>query len=112
MSTNYVSHVFSRLVADEEPVCIYAVGLLARAMDNQDIAASFREKNNQLVPLLLKRLHSYRKERVGSKGERINGENGSQDLSRPFAEFGKEAMVNGSHAVTPTKSDVRDLYVL
>ena len=86
------------------------MGLLARAMDNQDIAASFREKNNQLVPLLLTRLHRYRKEKVVPKGDRINGENASHDLSRPFAEFGKGAMVNGAHVVTPTKSDVRDFY--
>ena len=70
-------------------------------MDNQDIAASFREKNNQLVPVLLARLHRYRKEKTGE-----NGTEGSVNLSRPFAEFGKDAEVNGTALGTPTKNDV------
>ena len=81
-------------------------------MDNQDIAASFRDKNNQLVPLLLARLHRYRKENVGGGGgggeEATDGEGGGgRDLlSRPFAEFGKEnRLSNGSHAGTPTKNE-------
>ena len=81
-------------------------------MDNQDIAASFRDKNNQLVPLLLARLHRYRKENGGGGGEEGTdceggGEGGGRDLlSRPFAEFGKEnRLSNGSHAGTPTKNE-------
>ena len=93
--------------AEEEPVCVYAVGLLARAMDNQDIAASFREKNNQLVPVLLSRLHRYRSEKAASHGAAVNGDLESRDLSRPFAEFGNvNAAVNGDHASTPTKNEV------
>ena len=71
-------------------------------MDNQDIAASFREKNNQLVPVLLARLHRYRKEKTGE-----NGAEGSLDLSRPFAEFSKDTLVNGTPHRTPSKSEVR-----
>ena len=101
-------YVLCFLTSDEEPVCVYAVGLLARAMDNQDIAASFRDKNNQLVPVLLSRLHRYRTEKGGANGERMNGDHGSQDLSRPFAEFGKDSFpINGANGGTPTKNEVR-----
>ncbi|KAG7478171.1 hypothetical protein MATL_G00077550 [Megalops atlanticus] len=40
----------------EEPLRIYATGLLAGAMENQDIAANYREENSVLVPLMLRRL--------------------------------------------------------
>lgn len=33
----------------EEPLRIYATGLLAGAMENQDIAANYREENSVLV---------------------------------------------------------------
>lgn len=33
----------------ERPLCVYATGLLARAMSNQEVAANYREENAQLV---------------------------------------------------------------
>lgn len=33
----------------EQPLRIYSVGLLAGAMENQDIAANYREENSVLV---------------------------------------------------------------
>lgn len=33
----------------ERPLNVYATGLLARAMSNQEVAASYREQNSQLV---------------------------------------------------------------
>ena len=39
---------------------------------------------------------------------RMNGDHGSQDLSRPFAEFGKDSFpINGANGGTPTKNEVR-----
>ncbi|KAM7401544.1 hypothetical protein PAMP_016851 [Pampus punctatissimus] len=40
----------------ERPLCVYATGLLARAMSNQEVAASYREENAQLVPIMIQRL--------------------------------------------------------
>lgn len=40
-----------------EPLRSYATGLLAFAMESQDIAAVFREENATLVPCMLRRLH-------------------------------------------------------
>lgn len=34
------------------PLSVYATGLLARAMSNQEVAASYREDNAQLVGLV------------------------------------------------------------
>uniref|UniRef100_A0A3P9BRH5 DDB1- and CUL4-associated factor 1 n=1 Tax=Maylandia zebra TaxID=106582 RepID=A0A3P9BRH5_9CICH len=33
----------------ERPLCVYATGLLARAMSNQEVAANYREENAQLL---------------------------------------------------------------
>lgn len=37
----------------EQTLRIYATGLLAGAMENQDIAANYREENSVLVSVLL-----------------------------------------------------------
>ncbi|XP_034442578.1 DDB1- and CUL4-associated factor 1-like [Hippoglossus hippoglossus] len=40
----------------ERPLCVYATGLLARAMSNQEVAAGYRPSNLQLVPMMILRL--------------------------------------------------------
>uniref|UniRef100_A0A8C9TBQ6 DDB1- and CUL4-associated factor 1 n=1 Tax=Scleropages formosus TaxID=113540 RepID=A0A8C9TBQ6_SCLFO len=51
-----VEKLFEWAQGAEQPLRIYATGLLAGAMENQDIAANYREENSQLVPLMLRRL--------------------------------------------------------
>ncbi|XP_034557902.1 DDB1- and CUL4-associated factor 1-like isoform X3 [Notolabrus celidotus] len=46
----------------ERPLCVYSTGLLARAMSDQEVAVNNREKNAQLVPLMIQRLHELQKE--------------------------------------------------
>ncbi|XP_056293219.1 DDB1- and CUL4-associated factor 1-like isoform X2 [Pseudoliparis swirei] len=41
----------------ERPLCVFAAGLLARAMSNQEVAVSYREENALLVPIMIQRLH-------------------------------------------------------
>ena len=41
--------LFSWAREAERPLCTYATGLLARAMENQEIAANYREENSALV---------------------------------------------------------------
>lgn len=41
--------MFSWAQEAEQPLCVYATGLLARAMSNQEVAANYREENAQLV---------------------------------------------------------------
>uniref|UniRef100_A0AAZ3QAT9 LisH domain-containing protein n=1 Tax=Oncorhynchus tshawytscha TaxID=74940 RepID=A0AAZ3QAT9_ONCTS len=51
-----VEKLFKWAQEAEQPLCIYATGLLARAMENQEIATNYREDNSKLVPLMLMRL--------------------------------------------------------
>lgn len=41
----------------EDPLSSYATGLLAAAMEVQDIAVGFREQNTRMITIMLKRLH-------------------------------------------------------
>uniref|UniRef100_A0A3Q4GMH6 DDB1 and CUL4 associated factor 1 n=1 Tax=Neolamprologus brichardi TaxID=32507 RepID=A0A3Q4GMH6_NEOBR len=50
----------------ERPLCVYATGLLARAMSNQEVAANYREENAQLVPVMIKRLHELQSQQATS----------------------------------------------
>ncbi|KAL4655686.1 protein VPRBP-like [Arapaima gigas] len=62
-----VEKLFEWAQGAEQPLRIYATGLLAGAMENQDIAANYREENSQLVPLMLRRLRElYDKEAQSS----------------------------------------------
>uniref|UniRef100_A0A672Z847 DDB1- and CUL4-associated factor 1 n=1 Tax=Sphaeramia orbicularis TaxID=375764 RepID=A0A672Z847_9TELE len=50
----------------ERPLCVYATGLLARAMSSQEVAASYREDNAQLVPVMIRRLRELQCEEAQS----------------------------------------------
>ena len=51
-----IVRLFSWAEKGPEPLQSYAIGLLASAMELQDLAANFREQNAHLAPILLKRL--------------------------------------------------------
>uniref|UniRef100_A0A4W3HJP3 DDB1- and CUL4-associated factor 1 n=1 Tax=Callorhinchus milii TaxID=7868 RepID=A0A4W3HJP3_CALMI len=57
-----VENLFKWAREAEEPLRTYATGLLAGAMENQDIAANYREENSQMVPLMLQRLRDLQKQ--------------------------------------------------
>ncbi|XP_040890661.1 DDB1- and CUL4-associated factor 1-like isoform X2 [Toxotes jaculatrix] len=57
-----VEKLFSWAREAERPMCVYATGLLARAMSNQEVATSYREENAQLVPIMIRRLHELQRE--------------------------------------------------
>uniref|UniRef100_A0A087YIR1 DDB1- and CUL4-associated factor 1 n=1 Tax=Poecilia formosa TaxID=48698 RepID=A0A087YIR1_POEFO len=52
-----VGKLFTWAREAQRPLCIYATGLLAKAMSNQEVATSHKEENAQLVPMMIKRLH-------------------------------------------------------
>ncbi|KAG7493398.1 DDB1-and CUL4-associated factor 1-like isoform X1 [Solea senegalensis] len=52
-----VEKLYSFAREAEPPLCVYATGLLARAMSNQEVAASYKQENAQLVPIMIRRLH-------------------------------------------------------
>lgn len=73
----------------EDPLRSYATGLLAGAMELQDVADKFKEANGTLVPLMLTRLH-----KLKCDYEKENQENTSshshEDNQRHFGIFGQE----------------------
>ncbi|XP_067360198.1 DDB1- and CUL4-associated factor 1-like isoform X2 [Channa argus] len=52
-----IEKLFSWAREAERPLCIYATGLLAKAMSLQEVAANYREQNAQLVAIMIRRLH-------------------------------------------------------
>ena len=56
-----INRLFAWAEKGPEPLQSYATGLLASAMELQDLAANFREQNAHLAPLMLKRLWEIQK---------------------------------------------------
>lgn len=69
---NLIHRLYSWAENSEEPLRSYATGLLAAAMEVQDIAIGFREQNCRLVTVMLKRLHMLQAELLEAK--KLNGE--------------------------------------
>lgn len=69
---NLIHRLYSWAENSEEPLRSYATGLLAAAMEVQDIAIGFREQNSRLVTIMLKRLHILQAEVLEAK--KLNGE--------------------------------------
>ena len=80
-----------------EPLQSYATGLLAVAMDIQDIAtdSDFRARNDKLIPVMLQRLKDFKKESM----EQTQSNEG-QAFKRPFSMFSKTS-------ASPSKSPSR-----
>uniref|UniRef100_A0A7N6B5E6 DDB1- and CUL4-associated factor 1 n=1 Tax=Anabas testudineus TaxID=64144 RepID=A0A7N6B5E6_ANATE len=104
-----IEKLFSWARGAERPLCVYATGLLARAMSNQEVAASYREQNTQLVPIMIQRLHELQTEQarsdfsspetlqdktegedVGAKDEETKGRDG--ESSRPVSKAGPKPL--------------------
>ncbi|KAK9529756.1 hypothetical protein VZT92_013830 [Zoarces viviparus] len=57
-----VEKLFSWAREAEPPLSVFSTGLLARAMSNQEVAASYRDENALLVPIMIQRLHELQTE--------------------------------------------------
>lgn len=77
-----IHRLFSWAEKSIEPLQSYATGLLAAAMEVQDIATGFREQNAKMVPLMLQRLHKLQQRAREDRQVAAN--------SRPFAHFGQD----------------------
>ncbi|KAJ0023407.1 hypothetical protein NQD34_003306 [Periophthalmus magnuspinnatus] len=62
-----VEKLFTWAREAERPLCVYATGLLARAMSSQEVAASYREENSHLVPLMISRLRDLQREEANNQ---------------------------------------------
>lgn len=98
-----IHRLFSWAEKSIEPLQTYATGLLAAAMEVQDIATGFREQNGKMVPLMLQRLHKLQEKALEDRQAAVN--------SRPFAHFGQNrnnSLGESEHKGTPGKRKVRE----
>ncbi|CAL8276837.1 unnamed protein product [Boreogadus saida] len=97
-----VEKLFNWAQEAEQPLRIYATGLLAGAMENQDIAANYREENSVLVPLMLQRLRELQEKEAESKQE-FKRPSPRKSLSQPLLPLDEEA-VDGRFEDVPFRS--------
>ncbi|KAL1021566.1 hypothetical protein UPYG_G00014890 [Umbra pygmaea] len=83
----------------EQPLRIYATGLLAGAMENQDIAANYREENSILVPLMLQRLRELQARETENRKE-FKRPSPRKTLGEPLLPLDEET-VDGGFENTP-----------
>ncbi|PNF26674.1 DDB1- and CUL4-associated factor 1 [Cryptotermes secundus] len=76
-----ILRLFSWAEKSIQPLQSYATGLLAAAMEVQDIAANFREQNSHLVPLMLQELHKLQVKAAEDRHQ-------AALAARPFAHLG------------------------
>lgn len=97
-----IHRLFSWAEKSVEPLQSYATGLLAAAMEVQDIATGFREQNGKMVPLMLQRLHKLQEKATEGRQACAN--------TRPFAHFGQNRNVlqDFEHKGIPGKRKVKD----
>ncbi|XP_066554396.1 ddb1 and cul4 associated factor 1 isoform X2 [Amia ocellicauda] len=89
-----VEKLFKWAQEAEQPLRTYATGLLAGAMENQDIAANYREENSLLVPLMLQRLRELQEKDVETRQE-FKRPSPRKMLSEPLLPLDEEAVDRG-----------------
>ncbi|XP_032678323.1 protein mahjong isoform X1 [Odontomachus brunneus] len=98
-----INKLFSWSEKAVEPLRSYSTGLLAAAMEVQDIATGFREQNAKMVPLMLQRLHMLQETAHEDRQVATN--------TRPFAHFGQDrnnVSNDSDNRGVPGKRKVRD----
>uniref|UniRef100_A0A8C2XK60 DDB1- and CUL4-associated factor 1 n=1 Tax=Cyclopterus lumpus TaxID=8103 RepID=A0A8C2XK60_CYCLU len=94
-----VERLFKWAQEAEQPLRIYATGLLAGAMENQDIAANYREENSVLVPLMLHRMRELQDKDAENKRD-IKRPSPRKSLSEPLLPLDEET-VDGAEKEGP-----------
>ncbi|KAJ9579265.1 hypothetical protein L9F63_024628, partial [Diploptera punctata] len=90
-----ILRLFSWAEKSVQPLQSYATGLLAAAMEVQDLAANFREQNARLVPLMLQELHKLQAKAAEERYQALT--------ARPFAHLGHNrdiVDVEGKNGIT------------
>ncbi|XP_056279423.1 DDB1- and CUL4-associated factor 1-like isoform X1 [Pseudoliparis swirei] len=95
-----VERLFKWAQEAEQPLRIYATGLLAGAMENQDIAANYREENSVLVPLMLHRMRELQDKDAENKRD-IKRPSPRKCLSEPLLPLDEETVDGGGFEETP-----------
>lgn len=98
-----IHRLFSWAEKSIEPLQSYSTGLLAAAMEVQDIATGFRDQNAKMVPLMLQRLHKLQQKAHEERQQKAYEDH--QKNIRPFAHFGqnKNSVMDCNDKNTPEK---------
>lgn len=91
-----INRLFTWAERGADPLQTYATGLLAAAMEIQELAPNYREQNAHLVPLMLKRLWDIQKKNAE---ERRSSES---NHTRRFTNFSTEPPVAPAKASKPS----------
>uniref|UniRef100_F7C1Q1 DDB1 and CUL4 associated factor 1 n=1 Tax=Xenopus tropicalis TaxID=8364 RepID=F7C1Q1_XENTR len=94
-----VENLFKWAREAEQPLRTYATGLLGGAMENQDIAANYRDENSQMVALVLSRLRELQSQDASCKQE-MKRQSPRRPLSEPLLPLDEEA-VDMDYGETP-----------
>ncbi|XP_020297842.1 protein VPRBP isoform X2 [Pseudomyrmex gracilis] len=84
-----VNRLFSWAEKSIEPLQSYSTGLLAAAMEVQEIATGFREQNSRMIPLMLQRLHKLQQKAQEDRQQKPH-EDRQIINARPFAHFARD----------------------
>ncbi|XP_075688064.1 DDB1- and CUL4-associated factor 1-like isoform X2 [Rhinoderma darwinii] len=106
-----VENLFKWAREAEQPLRTYAIGLLGGAMENQDIAANYRDENSQMVALVLRRLRDLQSRESSNKLE-CKRPSLRKPLGEPLLPLDEEAvdMDYGENALdTRSKAENLDL---
>lgn len=93
-----IHKLFAWAEKGQDPLQSYAIGLVAAAMELQDIAANFREQNAHLVPIMLKRLWEIQKKSSEEKKK--------EGLLRRFPKFNNDDEMGDTASTSKNKSSV------
>ncbi|XP_014672680.1 PREDICTED: protein VPRBP-like [Priapulus caudatus] len=103
-----VNRLFQWAEFAAEPLRAYATGLLAAAMELQDVATNFRDQNAHLVPIMLRRLHGLKhsNEKNAAQTSRSPGKDGGGQ--RPFSHLNASATPQAASVTVPA-ADIKEV---
>lgn len=103
-----IHRLFSWSEKSVEPLQSYSTGLLAAAMEVQDIATGFRDQNAKMVPLMLQRLHKLQQKAYEDRQQKAHEDR--QKNTRPFAHFGQDrnSIIDVEDKAIPGKHKARE----
>ncbi|XP_011866253.1 PREDICTED: protein mahjong [Vollenhovia emeryi] len=100
-----IHRLFSWAEKSMEPLQSYSTGLLAAAMEVQDIATGFRDQNAKMVPLMLQRLYKLQQKAHEDRQQKAHED--YQKNVRPFAHIGQDRNSVADCNDSPDKRKIR-----
>ncbi|CAH2312559.1 DDB1- and CUL4-associated factor 1 isoform X2 [Pelobates cultripes] len=102
-----VENLFKWARETEQPLRTYAIGLLGGAMENQDIAANYRDENSQMVALVLRRLQELQSQDTPTNKLETKRPSPRRPVGEPLLPLDEEA-VDMDYGETPLDTGPND----